>query len=129
MSKKPLGQVLKEMNLISEEQLLVALEEQQRTGKFLGRTLVDLHLVDENALRRVLSVQSGVEMIDLAKKDIPPNIIKLIPAVVAKTYQILPVGQEGGETVIIAVNDVLNDFVQENIRFVVGLKVKMVLAD
>ncbi|MFH1903123.1 MAG: GspE/PulE family protein [Candidatus Omnitrophota bacterium] len=129
MAKKLLGQVLKEMNLISEEQLLVALEEQQRTGKFLGRTLVDLHLVDENALRRVLSVQSGVETIDLAQKNIPPNIIKLIPGVVAKTYQVLPVGQEGGETVIIAVNDVLNDFVQEKIRFVIGLKVKMVLAD
>ncbi len=129
MAAKLLGQVLKEMSLISEEQLRVALEEQQRTGKFLGRTLVDLHFIDEKVLRRVLSVQSGVEMIDLAKKDIPPNIIRLIPAVIAKTYQVLPVGEEGRETIIVAVNDVLNDFVQENIRFTVGRKVKMVLAD
>ncbi len=129
MAKKLLGQVLKEMNLVSEEHLLVALEEQQRTRKFLGRTLVDLHFIDEKVLRRVLSVQSGVEMIDLAKKDIPPNIIKLIPAVVAKTYQILPVGQEGPEMIIVAVSDVLNEFVQENIRFSIGRKVKLVLAD
>ncbi|MFH2068100.1 MAG: GspE/PulE family protein [Candidatus Omnitrophota bacterium] len=129
MARKLLGQVLKEMNLLSEERLRVALEEQQRTGKFLGRTLVDLHFVDENVLRRVLSVQSGIETIELAKKDIPPNIIKLIPAVIAKTYQILPVGQEGRDTVILAVNDVLNDFVQENIRFTLGRNVKMVLAD
>src|SRR5450759_291951 len=109
MAKKLLGQILKEMNLISEERLQVALEEQQRTGKFLGRTLIDLHFIDEKVLRRVLSVQSGVEMIDLAGKEIPPNIIGLIPAVVAKTYQILPVGREGRETIIVAVSDVLND--------------------
>ncbi|MFA5392968.1 MAG: GspE/PulE family protein [Candidatus Ratteibacteria bacterium] len=129
MAKKLLGQVLKEMNLISEEQLLVALEEQQRTGKFLGRTLVDLHFVDEKSLRQVLSVQSGVETIDLTNKDIPPNIIKLIPAVVAKTYQILPVGQEGQETIIVAVNDVLSDFIQDDLRFSTSRKVKMVLAN
>ena len=129
MAAKLLGQVLKEMSLISEEQLRAALEEQQRTRKFLGRTLVDLHFIDEKVLRRVLSVQSGVETVDLAKKDIPPNIIKLIPAVIAKTYQVLPVGEEGRETIIVAVNDILNDFVQEKIHFAVGRKVKMVLAD
>ncbi|MCX5641992.1 MAG: GspE/PulE family protein [Candidatus Omnitrophica bacterium] len=129
MVKKLFGQVLKDMNLISEEKLLVALEEQKRTGKFLGRTLVDLHLMDENVLRRVLSVQSGIEIIDLAKLDIPPNVIALIPAVIAKTYQILPVGQEGRETIIVAVNDVLNEFIHENIRFAVGRPVRMVLAD
>jgi len=129
MPKKLLGQILREMNLISEEQLRVALEEQQRTGKFLGRTIVDLHFIDEKVLRRVLSVQSGIEMIDLSKKKIPPQIIKLIPPVVAKTYQILPVAQENHDTITIAVGDVLNEFVQENIRFIVGRKVKMVLAD
>ncbi len=116
------------MNLVTDDQLRVALEEQQRTGKFLGRTLVDLHFIDEKALRRVLSIQSGTESIDLTKTELQPEIIGLIPAAIAKTYQVLPVGIES-DMVVIAVSDVLNQFVQEDSRFIIGRKIKPVLAD
>lgn len=128
MARKLLGQILREMNLVTDDQLRVALEEQQRTGKFLGRTLVDLHFIDEKALRRVLSIQSGTESIDLTKIELQPEIIGLIPAAIAKTYQVLPVGIES-DMVVIAVSDVLNQFVQEDSRFIIGRKVKPVLAD
>ena len=55
--KKLLGQILIDHNLITENQLRIALEEQKRTRKFLGRTLVDLHFIDEKILRKVLSIQ------------------------------------------------------------------------
>lgn len=128
MAKKLLGQVLRENNLVTEEQLRAALEEQQRTGKFLGRTLVDLHFIDEKALRRVLSIQSGTEFIDLNETQVMPEVIAKIPAAVAKTYQILPIRFEE-DTIVVAVSDVLNEFVQENLRFIVGQKVRTVLAD
>ncbi|MFH0795972.1 MAG: GspE/PulE family protein [Candidatus Omnitrophota bacterium] len=128
MARKLLGQLLREMNLVTDDQLRVALEEQQRTGKFLGRTLVDLHFTDEKSLRRVLSIQSGTESIDLTKTELQPEIIGLIPAAIAKTYQVLPVGMDN-DMIVIAVSDILNQFVQEDSRFIIGRKVKPVLAD
>ena len=64
-AKKLLGQMLVEEGLITEEQLKIALAKQRETGHFLGRVLVDLGFVDEKDLKRTLSIQHGVEMIDL----------------------------------------------------------------
>lgn len=55
----PLGQLLVERQLVTEEQLAVALAEQERTGKPLGRVLVDLELVNEATVAQALATQHG----------------------------------------------------------------------
>lgn len=58
---RPLGAILIEWQLISEEQLAVALAEQERTGRRLGEVLVDLELVPRDVLVSVLLEQCGLE--------------------------------------------------------------------
>jgi len=126
--KKMLGQILMERNLITEDQLRLGLEEHQRTGKFLGRTLVDLHFIDEKVLRKVLSIQSGIEAIKLQDYKINLEVIKKMPAALAKTYHTIPLKLEN-ETLTIAVGDALNISAHDDISFILGYKIKVVLAD
>ena len=60
-ARKLIGQMLLEEGLITEQQLKIALGKQRETGHFLGRILVDLGYISEKDLKRVLSIQAGIE--------------------------------------------------------------------
>src|SRR5438876_930383 len=58
---RPLGRLLVEQGLLSEDQLEHALEEQESTNRRLGETLIDLGFVSHAALSRALAELSGIE--------------------------------------------------------------------
>ena len=58
--RRLLGQILIEMELISEDQLVQALEAQQETGQFLGETLIAQGWITRRALGDALRVQRGL---------------------------------------------------------------------
>lgn len=58
---RPLGAILIEWQLLSEQQLEIALAEQQRTGRRLGEVLVELDFVRRDVLISVLLEQCGLE--------------------------------------------------------------------
>jgi uncharacterized coiled-coil protein SlyX len=60
---RPLGRLLVEQGLISEDELERALAEQASTGHPLGETLVELGFVSGPALSRALAAQYGLELI------------------------------------------------------------------
>jgi hypothetical protein len=59
---RPLGRLLVEQGLISEDELERALEDQASTGRRLGDTLVELGFVSGPALSRALAAQYGIEL-------------------------------------------------------------------
>ena len=126
--RKLLGEMLIEAGLITEKQLEEALKEQIKTGRFLGRILVEKGLVDEKELKRVLSIQAGIEMIDLKNTVIDRNAINVFPSALAKTYTVLPIKLEKN-ILTLAVGDTLSLNIQDDISFILGYKIKMVLAD
>ncbi|MCM8764533.1 MAG: Flp pilus assembly complex ATPase component TadA [Candidatus Omnitrophica bacterium] len=126
--RKLLGQMLIEAGLLTEQQIENALKEQVKTGKFLGRILVEKGLIDEKELKRILSVQAGIEMIDLKNTVIDKNAINVFPSALAKTYNVIPVKLEKN-VLTLAVGDTLSLNIQDDISFILGYKIKMVLAD
>lgn len=126
--RKLLGEMLIEAGLITEKQLEDALKEQVKTGRFLGRILVEKGLVDEKELKKVLSIQAGIEMIDLKNTVIDKNAIGVFPSALAKTYNVLPIKLEKN-VLTLAVGDTLSLNIQDDISFILGYKIKMVLAD
>lgn len=95
MPRKKLGEMLLEAGVINETQLHSALADQRRWGRSLGRTLVEMRLIAEEALVRVLAQQLGVPSIDLELYDIPSNVLALVPAELARTARVLPFGKSG----------------------------------
>jgi hypothetical protein len=61
-SWRPLGALLVEKGLLTEQELEAALSEQRRTGRLVGQILVERGSLSAFALARALSEQHGVEL-------------------------------------------------------------------
>jgi len=88
--QQPLGRLLVEKGVVSEDQLRIAVQEQNKNHQPLGRLLVGLGFLSEATIRDVLSENLGQESVDLTTVIIDSAAIKLIPKDVARRYQLLP---------------------------------------
>lgn len=93
MARKKLGEMLVEAGVLSEQGLRMALNEQKRWGGTLGRTLVEMKLLSEAELVRVLSLQLSLPTIDLDTVEIHPSVLELVPGELAEHYSIVPFAQ------------------------------------
>ncbi|MEJ2696034.1 MAG: type IV-A pilus assembly ATPase PilB [Candidatus Sulfobium sp.] len=122
-----LGQLLTASSIISEEQLKQALNIQKKEGGRLGSNLVRLGFVTEDKLVSFLSRQFGVPAIDLGEYHIDQSVLKLIPTDMAKKYLIMPVARVGA-TLTVAMADPSNVFAIDDIKFMTGYNVEVVVA-
>ena len=122
-----LGELLLKAKLINGEQLAAALKQQKESGVKLGETLVRLGFVTEDDITETLSAQFGVPSINLTHFEIDPNVLKLVPADVARKYNILPVNKTGA-TLTIAMADPTNVFAMDDLKFMTGYNVEPVVA-
>lgn len=129
MQSSRLGEILVKNNLITREQLAVALQEQKDSGNQtrIGSILIKQGLISEGDLTSFLSKQYGVPTVNLEDYDIDPSVIKIIPSEVVQKYQLVPVNRAGA-TLIVAVSDPSNLFALEDIKFMTGYNVEMVVA-
>lgn len=129
MQSNRLGEILVKNNLITREQLGNALEEQKLSGNQirLGTILVKQNLLTEEDLTSFLSRQYGVPSVKLADYEIDPAVTKIIPPEVVQKYQLVPVNRAGA-TLIVAVSDPSNLFALEDIKFMTGYNIEMVVA-
>jgi type IV pilus assembly protein PilB len=127
MSVSRLGELLVRNQLISDNQLANAIAEQKKQGIRLGAALVKLGYVQEHDLASFLSKHYGVPSIDLAEFDVDPAVISLIPEEVAQKYQLVPINRAGA-TLIVAMSDPSNIFAIDDIKFMTGFNVEVVVA-
>ncbi|MCK6527354.1 type IV-A pilus assembly ATPase PilB [Myxococcota bacterium] len=122
-----LGELLVREKLITPLQLQKAIEEQKTHGGRLGYQLTRLGFLEENELTAFLSKQYGVPSINLSEFDIEPDIIKLLPKEVVQKHQVIPVNRTGS-TLIVAMTDPSNIFAIDDIKFLTGYNVEVVVA-
>ena len=115
----PLGERLLEHGVLSDDQLRIALIEQEGTGETIGRTLVRLGFVTEATIRDVLSETQGAETVDLRQINVDPDALKLIPMEIAKRYNVFPFAVDGNELTI-AVSNPNDLIVFEQLRSMLG---------
>jgi MSHA biogenesis protein MshE len=87
--KVRLGELLIENKAISEEQLKVALAEQKRTGRKLGRVLTDLGLVREEQLNDLLAKHLQIQFVDVRQLNLDPAVVRLLPETHARRFRAL----------------------------------------
>src|SRR6056297_212130 len=127
MSVSRLGELLIRNQMISDDQLAKAISEQKSEGIRLGAALIKLGYVQEHDLATFLSKHYGVPSIDLKQFDVDPAVIKLVPAAVAQKYQLIPINRAGA-TLIVAMSDPSNIFAIDDIKFMTGYNVEVVVA-
>lgn len=125
--RRLVGEVLIEAGLIDERQLATALGQQQKWGGRIGSELVRLGFIGEEELAYVLQEQLGIKWLTLHDRQIPPDVLNMIPIDVVRKFHVIPVAFSGNTVTIATVNP--NDFeTLDTIAFLVGKKIKPVIA-
>ena len=124
---KQLGEVLLDEGLVTEAQLLAALDEQTSMGTSLGRTLVELGVLTEAQLVRALAAQVGMEFVDLDEYAVDRAAVSMVPAALCRRYAVLPVGLRDG-ALVLATADPGNVVAVDDVRTVSGMAVIPVVA-
>ena len=122
-----LGEVLLREEVVSLAQLDDARKEIERHGGKLGNTLAKLGYVSEQQLVSFLSKQYGVPAVALEDIAVPEDVIKMVPKEVAERHGIIPVEKQGS-SLIVAVSDPSNIYAMDDIKFLTGYNVEMVVA-
>ena len=72
-----LGDLLVENNIITQEQLMQALQEQKNTKKRLGIVLTDLDFVSKDKFNEFLAKQLNIEYCSLSLQDLDLEAAKM----------------------------------------------------
>jgi type IV pilus assembly protein PilB len=126
-AKVPLGTILLQRGLVTQEQIDAAIAEQARTSRSLGRVLVANGDISEADLVAALAEQAGLEFIDLGDQQVDPTAASTISDALARRYQALPIAWDG-TTLVVAMADPSNVLAVDDIRSVTGADVRPVVA-
>ena len=95
-----LGDLLIQQQLLTLEQLKLALEEQKITGRKLGRVFVDAGFVTEEQISKALARQLQAQFVDLQSRQPKPELIKLLPESLARRFRVLVLDEQGGRLLV-----------------------------
>ena len=122
-----IGELLVKENLLTTEQLRKAREEARTKGARLGAQITQLGFLQESELTDFVAKQYGVPSVTLDEFEIDSAVIKLIPEEVALKHTVIPVNR-AGSTLILATADPSNIFAIDDIKFLTGYNIEVVVA-
>lgn len=125
---KRLGEMLIDANLITRDQLLIALERQKSWGDRLGANLIATGALSEEELLLFLARNTGIGEIDLDREAIPPSVVQLITDKVAEQFKLIPVRQEEKNTLLVACADPTDLSALDQVAFITGCKIKPLIS-
>jgi len=124
----PLLAIIRDRGLADDMQLEEILQEHTRNGKPIGPLLQDAGIMDVESQLMVMAEHIGTEVVDLRTREYPPEVISCVNANTARTYHCFPVSLYGS-TLQLALADPLNPSVIDELGFVVGKEIQVVVAD
>ena len=124
------GDLLLMKGLITEAQLLMALESQKVTGKKIGEVLVDLNFVTEEMVAETLAKKLGLQYVDLKNNVVDANVLSLVPKSMLKKNVIFPYGYSPYNPGVIrlAMADPMDMDAQEDVELITNYRVEVVVA-
>jgi len=121
-----LGDLFVREGLITGDQLQEGLAHAKTAGTRIGFALVDLGLVAEEELTRMLAKQYRVPAVDLSKVTVDPKILKLIPANVAQKHLVLPL-RRVGRMLTVAMTNPTDFSAIDDLKFISKLEIEPVI--
>jgi general secretion pathway protein E/type IV pilus assembly protein PilB len=129
--KLRIGELMVQQGLISDDQLRIALIEQEHNDLPLGRQLVRLGFVTEAMVRDTLASTIGTESIDLSTVVADIEALQMVPQDFSRRYHLLPVAyEEASRVMVVAMADLFNVVALDQLRAMLGgqIQIKPVLA-
>jgi type II secretory ATPase GspE/PulE/Tfp pilus assembly ATPase PilB-like protein len=127
IKKGSLGDILCASQIISQADITAALEEQARSGCRIGEALVNLGIVTQEDIDWALCNQLDLPYVRLKQEMIDPEAIRLVPAALARKFNLIPLIKAGNE-LNIALADPLNLPALEAVTQASGCQVNLSVA-
>src|SRR5213596_2422785 len=116
-----------DQNVLQKTQADDVLTEAQQNGKTIVQAMVDGGFMDETGFYRSIAEGIGAEFIDLNDREIAPEVVKIVPAGLARLHRALPV-ELIDRTLRVALADPLESRTPEDLRFALGRDIEVVVA-
>ena len=119
-------EILKNVGLIKDEQIEAA-KPQASANKSVVDVLVETGVISKMEVLKTVAMQLGMDVIVLADQDITPEVIKQVPADVARRYKVVPVF-DNDNTLTVALSDPLDIETLDSLRYILKRNVEGVVA-
>lgn len=124
--KLRLGELMVQQGLISQDQLRIALMEQEQNNIPLGRQLVRLGFVTEAIVRDLVAHTIGQESVDLTTVIADSDALKMVPEEFARRYHLLPIAyEENIKSLTVAMADMFNVVALDQLRAMLGGQIQL----
>ena len=122
-----LSDLLLQSGMISPQELSNALQQSQQERRRLLHVLTDPGHINEQKLIAFLSRQYGIAAVSLRGVSIPSDLLQKVARSFCERHCVLPLAREG-QKVLVAISDPTDMAAIDDIRFLFGTEVQVVLS-
>jgi MSHA biogenesis protein MshE len=126
--KVRIGNLLVQEKLISQEQLELALEQQKRNGRKLGRLLIEMGFASEDAISEALAKQLKIPYLNLKYYNINLAVARELPEMQARRFRALLL-EDRGSSCLVAMADPSDLFAYDEIARLLKRDIELVLVN
>src|SRR6266566_88548 len=127
MTDKQLAEFFVEQRVLQPSQAEDVLSEAELNGKTVAQAIIDGGFIDELGFYQTIANGLGTDFIDLAEREIAPEILRLIPSGLARLHGALPI-EMSGTGLRIALVDPFDLNAVEDLRFALGKEIHVVVS-
>jgi len=127
MKDKQVAEFFIEQRVLQPSQAEDVLSEAELNGKTVAQAIIDGGFIDEPGFYQTIANGLGTDFIDLAEREIAPEILRLIPSGLARLHGALPI-EMSGTTLRIALVDPFDLNVVEDLHFALGKEIYVVVS-
>jgi MSHA biogenesis protein MshE len=123
-----IGNLLVQEKLISQEQLELALEQQKRSGRKLGRVLIENGFATEEGISETLAKQLKIAYLNLKHYNINLQVARVLPEMQARRFRALLL-EDKGSSCLVAMADPTDLFAYDEIARLLKRDIEPVLVN
>ena len=127
MNNKQVAEFFVEQHVLQPSQVEDVLNEADLNGKTIAQAMVDSGFVDDHGFYQTIAEGLGTDFINLAEREIAPEILGLIPSGLARLHGALPI-EISGNILHVALVDPLDHRAAEDLRFALGKEIHVVVS-
>ena len=127
MNSKQVIDIFIERGIVQRDQVDDLTQELSVSGKSIMQVLIDYDFVSEDQFYHIIAESLGTDVVDLRNFEPPQEILRLIPAGLARLHGALPIAAND-DVITVCLLDPLDSEVPEALRFALGKEIHVVVA-
>jgi type IV pilus assembly protein PilB len=120
-------QHLQDHGYVTPTQATDILDEHDRTGRSIRTIILDMEIMEEDALLEQQALLMGARVLDLSRHAVPADLANKLPGSLARMYNIVPVDADA-VTMELATCEFIPAEVVDELRFVLATDVRFVIS-